>query len=319
MEKLESHLRKNAKFSNKEMNINYLKHSEIDKLKWDKCINQSINGIVYAYSWFLDIVSYQWEALIVGDYEIVMPLTVKKKYGINYIFQPLYTQQLGIFSIQILTKEIVHHFLDAIPNKYKIIDINLNTHNKIDTKNLRIKQGVTYQIDLIGNYKSISKNFNTNTKRNINKALKNKIQVSKHINLKDLLMLKKQTAKNTINFEHLNIFRRIIPFSITHNIGETYGAYSSNNELIAAAYFIKSNYKAVYLLSVSNEEGKEKGGMFAIINQFIKDHSGKNITLDFEGSKIESIARFFKGFGGKPIYFYRIIMNRLPWFLKFFY
>lgn len=301
------------------MNIKYLKHTEIDKLKWDKCINQSINGIVYAYSWFLDIVSYQWEALVVGDYEIVMPLTVKKKYSIHYIFQPLYTQQLGVFSAKILTKEIVHNFLATIPKKYKIIDINLNTHNKINPKSLKIKQGVTYQIDLIGTYKNIQQNFNTNTKRNINKAIKNKIQVSKHINLKDLLMLKKQTAKHLINFEHLNIFRRLIPFSITHNIGETYGAYNANNELIAAAYFIKSNYKAIYLLSASNEEGKEKGGMFAIINQFIKDHSGKNITLDFEGSKKESIARFFKGFGGKPIYFYRIIINRLPWFLRFLY
>lgn len=301
------------------MIIRYLKHNDINKFKWDKCINQSFNGIVYAYSWYLDIVSYKWEALVLNDYETVMPLTVKKKYGINYIFQPKYAQQLGIFSCKILTTELIHQFFNAIPNKYKIVDISLNTYNKIDLKQIRFKQSITHEIDLIPTYNKIKSNFNQNTKRNIKKAIKNNIQVSKHVNMKDLLILNKQTSNIPITFEHLNILRRIIPFSITHNIGETYGAYNSKNELIAAAYFIKSHYKAIYLLSASSTEGKKNGGMFAIVNQFIKDHSEKNITLDFEGSNQETISRFFKGFGAKPINFYRVIINRLPWIMKFLY
>ncbi len=299
------------------MEIKYLKHEEIDRLMWDKCINMSFNGIVYAYSWYLDIVAYQWDALVLDDYKAVMPLTGKKKYGLNYIFQPKYTQQLGVFSTGILDEKLVQTFLNSIPEKFKIIDINLNTFNKSECVKSNVKQGVTYEIDLISSYKSISKNYNSNTKRNIKKAEKNSVKISKHVNLKDLLLLKKETSKIPITFEHLNILRRIIPFTITHNLGETYGAYNDKNELIAAVFFIKSHNKCIYLLSASSKEGKDLSAMFAIVDTYIKDNSEKNITLDFEGSSIESLARFYKGFGAIPINFSKVTINRLSWFLRF--
>ena len=44
--------------------------------------------------------------------------------------------------------------------------------------------------------------------------------------------------------------------------------------------------------------------MFMIINELIKENAGKDILLDFEGSQIEGIARFYKGFGAinQPYY-----------------
>jgi hypothetical protein len=60
--------------------ITYLKHTEIDKYKWDACITRASNSLVYAYSWFLDVVSPNWDALILDDYTAVMPITHRKKY-----------------------------------------------------------------------------------------------------------------------------------------------------------------------------------------------------------------------------------------------
>ena len=80
------------------MEIKYLKHNQIDKQKWDSAIENAENGLVYALSWYLDIVSPNWDALVVGDYEQVMPVTHKRKYGIKYLIQPPFCQQLGFFS-----------------------------------------------------------------------------------------------------------------------------------------------------------------------------------------------------------------------------
>ena len=55
--------------------IKHLTHNMIDKRRWDDCIAKSFNGSVYAWSWYLDIVHPNWEALIENDYERVMPLT----------------------------------------------------------------------------------------------------------------------------------------------------------------------------------------------------------------------------------------------------
>ena len=77
--------------------IRYLTHNQIDKQRWDDCIEKSPDGIVYAWSWYLDVVHPSWEALVEDDYEAVMPLTGNKKFGVNYLFQPFFTQKFGTF------------------------------------------------------------------------------------------------------------------------------------------------------------------------------------------------------------------------------
>ncbi|HSQ44739.1 MAG TPA: hypothetical protein VLM16_07060, partial [Ginsengibacter sp.] len=79
------------------MKISYLPQANIDKQKWDRCIDAAPNGLIYAYSFYLDAMSKNWDALILNDYEIVMPLTWNKKYGVYYLYQPFFTKALGIF------------------------------------------------------------------------------------------------------------------------------------------------------------------------------------------------------------------------------
>ena len=105
----------------------YLKHTEIDKVKWDDCVLNSQNHLPYCYSWYLDIVSPGWDALISNDYEFIFPLTHRRKAGINYLFQPYFTQQLGLFSKNAFEQKTVTAFLSAIPEHFKFIEINLNT------------------------------------------------------------------------------------------------------------------------------------------------------------------------------------------------
>jgi hypothetical protein len=95
--------------------ISYLKHPEIDKQKWDLCIASSSNGMANVNSWYLDIVSPGWEALVQDNYKAIMPVPLKRKYNIPYIIQPLFVQQLGIFSSNSNAITDVNHFLKYIP------------------------------------------------------------------------------------------------------------------------------------------------------------------------------------------------------------
>ena len=61
------------------MKVIHLRNSEIDRTNWDNCIAQSANQLTYAHSWYLDVVSPQWEALVDENYDYVMPLPVKWK------------------------------------------------------------------------------------------------------------------------------------------------------------------------------------------------------------------------------------------------
>ncbi len=46
-------------------------------------MDEAFNGLIYAKSWYLDIVADQWDALVENDYEKIFPLVHRKKYGIH--------------------------------------------------------------------------------------------------------------------------------------------------------------------------------------------------------------------------------------------
>jgi hypothetical protein len=94
--------------------ISYLTNNQIDKNRWDECIGQAVNGLVYAWSWYLDIVHPGWEALVeieCDKYLSVMPITSKRKMLVNYVCQPFFVQQLGVFSVRPITEEVTAAFL----------------------------------------------------------------------------------------------------------------------------------------------------------------------------------------------------------------
>ena len=98
--------------------IQFFSHKEINKRKWDECISSSVNGRVYAYSWYLDIVTDQWDALILDNYQAVFPLPFRRKCGIDYVYQPVFTQQLGLFSQAPLSPSLLEEFLAQIPARF---------------------------------------------------------------------------------------------------------------------------------------------------------------------------------------------------------
>ncbi len=55
--------------------------------------------------------------------------------------------------------------------------------------------------------------------------------------------------------------------------------------------------------------------MFLLIDHFIKENANKHLTLDFDGSNDEALARFYKGFGSTRIDFMKISRNTLPAFI----
>jgi hypothetical protein len=51
--------------------------------------------------------------------------------------------------------------------------------------------------------------------------------------------------------------------------------------------------------------------MSLIVDKVIRDYAEKKGYLDFEGSKVASIARFYQGFGAKPTTFPQIKKNSI--------
>jgi len=296
--------------------IQLVPYNRIDFSKWDNCITHAVNGIVYGYSWYLDITAEHWDALVEDDYNSVFPLVFGKKLGMNHLYQPFLTQQLGIFSKSTLDPIKVKEFIDLIPPKFKFIRTNFNTYNNITSQQHSISNRVTFQLDLIQPYHKISSNYSDNTRRNISRSHALGVNVVRGLAVDDLILLKRENSSTSLKEKHYIMMKRIATNAISKGIGEIYAAYSSDNSLCAASFFIKSNGKLVYLIAASNEQGKENRAMFRLVDHYINANSETNQILDFEGSSIDSIARFYSGFGAVPCTYQQLVVNKLPFFLK---
>jgi len=301
--------------------IRLVTSENIDREKWDRCIANSPFGIVYAYGWYLDRICPHWDALIWGDYLYIMPLVNSKKYGISYVYQPFFTQQLGVFSSFPPEPEIVNQFLNAIPERFRLTDMNLNLGNTPTVDRFNIRENNTYQLNLYSGADNLRTHYNSNTKRNIQKAIQNKIRISPVTDVSRFLEFTKENLfekSPEIKQEHYVSLQKVISFALDNQQGEIYGAWDSENNLVASVFFVTANQKCIYLAASSNPEGIEKSAMFLLIDTFIQNNAGRNQVLDFEGSNISGVARFYAGFGGIPETYFSVHQNRLPWILRIF-
>lgn len=298
--------------------LKYIKHSAIDEKKWNRCIDDSLNSRIYACSWQLDRAAPTWDALVMGDYEYVMPLPIRKKMGIKYLYQPLFSQQLGIFPTA--KQDISNRFYQYLTEHFKYAETQLNSGNLPgkNIENIHFIPRKNYLLELGNKYQSIESFFSTNTRRNIAKAKKNNLTVIEGIRLETYLNFKSANKPAGVSTEDIKTLKNIIAFGQYKGLGEIYGVFTSGNELCAAVYFCRWKDRVIYFNAASDEKGKDVGGMYFLINHFIEQNAGKNLTLDFEGSMIPGVERFYAGFGATPETYFQLKINRLPLPFKWF-
>ncbi len=289
------------------MKLKHLRNKSIDFKRWDTCISESKNHLTYGFSWYLDAVSPDWEALVSKDYEYVMPLPVKSRYGFPYLVQPLMTQQLGIFSKHDINKEVVETFMKEIP--YFSYELNLNEQNFYEKALIY----PNFILDLNKPYKDIFSAYSKNCKRNVEKSNSKNLRVQPNIPKESFLSFFFSVDKHYLS-PHQPILKRLIEKGMSENALKLYGVFSAENHLVAGLCLLESNSRLTYLLSTSNTEGRKSSAMFFLIDYLIQKHAEQDFVLDFEGSRVEGIARLYRGFGAKYHPYY-ILKRFRPSFL----
>jgi len=292
--------------------IQYLTRSEIASNKWDQCISRATNGRIYAYAVYLDTMSAHWDALVLNDYEAVMPLTWNSKYGIRYLYQPFLAAQLGVFG-----SNDVQAFIKAIPGHFRYADIYLNSANTNAVKGASVLLRDNYVLDLNHTYENLATAYRENIRRNIKKAKQAGCTVVKDFDVEtviDLASIQMHLHDKNVE-ENIGRFRRLYKLLKAENKANTYGI-SLQGVVIASCVFFYSHQRAYYILVGNHPNGKTIGASHALIDAFIADHAGQNLLLDFEGSDIRNLAFFYSSFGATQEIYPALKINRLPFYLK---
>jgi len=301
--------------------LNIINNKNIDRSKWDAAIENSICPKVYALSWYLDIVCPNWEAIIINDYEIVFPLPVFKKWGIKKLVRPFFTQQLGVFSSSAILPSVHEDIINLILKEFKII--NISTYHKWGVeKKITENYKTNYILNLQQPYSTLMQGYSENTKRNIQQARNQDVNVEDAPDFETILdCFKNETGKKIDNLKDQD-YKMLHELALTASqkgIGHSIHAIDKNEAFCSGIFYLQFKNRIYNIIPCSTESGKEFKAMFLILNYLIQKNADSNKILDFEGSEIEGVARFYKGFGAVNEPYYQYYFNNMPLLLKSFF
>ncbi|MEX0985858.1 MAG: GNAT family N-acetyltransferase [Bacteroidales bacterium] len=286
--------------------IKFLHRRHIDDEKWNRVLSLSRYETIYPHSWYLDACTEHWAAFVMNEYECIMPVAFRSKLGLRYTYQPRFCQQLGIYSELRVDNEVSRMFLHALNKRFKLGDYAFNEGNLLDDEpGFDVTDNANYILDIREPYETILKGYTENCRRNIKKALNTGLEFTDSIDIHDLVYLKKMNDSAEHDDAHYRFLTRMFKTLQNQNRVKVFGV-KLETHICAAAIFAFSGKRMHYLLSFSSETGKKRRAMFMVIDSVITMYANENLTLDFEGSNIPSIARFFRGFGAKPQIYQRV-------------
>ena len=318
------------------MEAEILHYSAIDPQKWDAFIDESPQGMIYHKYHYISNLSADWQAVVIRNgqqFLAVFPFELKKKYGISYSMQPVFAQYwgicLGATSSKIsrsyeLKKQYTKLLLDKLPKKIRLFNYHFSP--KFDYplpllwSGYKLVPRYTYQIDIDKTEEEIWAEFAENTRRDIKKAQKSNIIIQPHSNFDTLMNIGERswgTNVKNVKPEQYSALKNV--YNHFAQTAESYllTANSGNGDIAAGILFFAFKDTTIYYFGGTAPEYKHSGAMSLIIWEAIKKarNSGYKV-FDFDGSMIEPIERFLRGFGAVPVPYMRVQKNTLlPGFL----
>jgi len=261
--------------------INYLEQKDVSYYHWDLCVSRAVNSSIYGYTWFLNTVTDDWDALVAEDYKMVMPLPLKQNLTGMRIAQPFYCPYLGIYSTGSMSPEIVRAFLKAIPRRYGKINLVLNKFNNFDKNIAPVSATEKFELDLIRGYDAIQDHYSNELKFKLFEAKQAGVGTNQGLLPNEFLDLANKSNMEK-SYLHPGILRMIIATSIRYKMGKIYTAYSPENNICAAILVLKDNTRLIKYMSVETPEGTRLNAGLLLIDEIIKEHAENPITMSFE-------------------------------------
>jgi hypothetical protein len=256
----------------------------------------------YAYTWYLDVVCPDWSAFVYGNYEAVMPLPVARKFVFNYVYQPNYCQQLGVFALH-NDAQLFESFYAELKKKFWFYHVQQNRMFEKSASLSSFKEKTNLTLSLQQSYSAIADQYAESTKRNINRA--KRLNLIYGVDEMSPRRFVEVYSNNVVGVPKAKITELIKSLS-AHSMLHLLSVKSEFLEVLAADVVIKTPKRLVHLIPVTTATGRTQGAMHFLIDQLVQQHAESDMILDFEGSSVESIARFYKSFGATEEHFYEV-------------
>ncbi len=295
---------------------------------WNTFVDQSPQGDVFCYSWWLDAITKSNFRILVclEKDEIVagMPLACDSN---NYVNEPPLTRTLGVLykpkdtlndhNYTSNQRRWLNALIEYLPHE-SFVQVCMH-HNFTDWLPFRWKgykqtTRYTYIIDYNGKTEDdLRNNLNRGRKNIINRAKKNGIKVEE---TNDIALLYHYEC---LSYERQGLKFRI-PFEVLKNLDEAilkhgkriiFKAFDDSDKVLAVIYLAYNRKSVYYLLSGSDPEFRNTGAHSLVLWESVKFFRNKVDYFNFGGSDIKQIEEHVKGFGGIMTPYFHIFNEEL--------
>lgn len=296
------------------------------KQKYSDLCRSEDNVPIFSQYWWLDAVCghENWDVAIIekGDHiEAALPYMRANKFGLRFITMPPLTKTLGPWlraydgkkgAQYAHQKELFTKLIKSLPRfDYFCQNFHASITNWLPFFWQGFKQTTwyTYVLDNLGELEGIFDGFQGNIRREIKKARQRyKLHIRWDIDIESFYDLYKKTfLRQKMRVPHSKkIIFRVDKACRSRNTSKIIGAQDNAGRIHAAHYIIWDPHSAYYLMGGSDPELRNSGANSLCMWEAIRFASKVTQKFDFEGSMIEPIERFFRGFGAKQIPYFRI-------------
>lgn len=255
-----------------------------------------------------------WDGIVVNDYEAVMPVTWRKKWGIKYVCQPAFTQQLGLFVQHPHLWQHEAACLQLMQSRFAFIEIFLNSQHVFEGSS----KAMNYVLPLQEDYTRIRAGYKKTLLKSLKRTKKFDLQYKVYTDAAAVVQLYENSyaARMGARPEDYRRFLHCLQYMLQQQQALMRSVYSPKGELLAVAAFAKDRHRLYNLVSTTLPKGRMLEANYVLLDQLIQEFAGSGLILDFEGSDHPGIARFYQKFGSQPEPYIFWKDNRLPAILR---
>jgi len=303
-----------------------LERGQIEDAFWNDFIARSPQAAPYGCTWYLDLVWPGWKAIVVkdkGQMLAALPLKISRKYGVHYVFNPPLCQYVGIFFGEIekknatltfaLKKRLVKAIVEALPSEVKVFNVKFAPEFDYPLPfhwaGYELHTRYSYWLDNHEDKSAIFKNFEERTRTYINKAAKSGLTAHPVENIEGIVSL--AATRSTYPLDEA-LLKKLWDALRQQKIGTALEVRDAGGLLHAGLVYLQFQHKIIYLFTAMDSKFGQQGGMPLAIWRSIESAGPSVRFIDFEGSMLEPVEHFFRGFGTRPVPYLQVKKNTFP-------
>ncbi len=292
--------------------ISIVPSHEIDRLKWNECVSQSANALIYGSKDYLDGLADNWTGIVVNDYDAVMPVAWRKKLGVRYSYVVPFIQQLGIYS-----KSADIPVSIMLPRLFEVCrygDYDFNFANSLQ----HTTSQVNFILSLHGSYNEISAGFSNDALVSIRKASEAELQyipgsIDESVEMYRVMYRRRLKHMPEEQYERFKSVAKIFDASgkvvVRKIVGKT-------GQVLAAVLLINDGRRLYNIINSTSAEGRLMMANYYLFSRIWKEFEGTGLVFDFEGSDVPGVNMFYRKFSPVNQPYQRLHFNHLPMAIK---